>query len=282
MHNPLISVVIANYNYGRYLEAALLSIFNQDCADQVEVIVCDAASIDNSVEIINKYSDRIAWWVSEKDRGQSDAFNKGFRHARGAWVTWLNADEMYTPGAIRAVIRKIFSCPQAEWITANDFKFDDSTKKIVNVGWGPHCHPRLLLKNHAPAAVFGPTSFIKRTVYEALGPIDINLHYSMDYDYWCRLTMAGIRQCRLNRICWADRIQPSSKTFGANDEQSNARKQAELELVRIKNGYSFSFSFANLWYCLWMLVRVIDGSLLVRFFKKWTLEGRDMAVLMKQ
>jgi len=83
MSVPLLSIVIANYNYGRFLESAILSVVSQELADKVELIVCDGGSTDDSVEIIKKYSGQISWWVSEKDNGQSDAFNKGFAHARG-------------------------------------------------------------------------------------------------------------------------------------------------------------------------------------------------------
>ena len=92
MVQPLLSIVIANYNYGRFLEDAIKSVLSQDMGDKVELIICDAASSDNSVEIIKKYADKISWWVSEEDKGQSDAFNKGFAHATGKYGCWLNAD----------------------------------------------------------------------------------------------------------------------------------------------------------------------------------------------
>ena len=93
MNKPLLSIVIANYNYGRFLEEAIQSVLSQSCNDY-ELIIVDGGSTDNSVEIIKKYEDKIAWWVSEKDKGQSDAFNKGFAHAKGKYLTWLNADDI--------------------------------------------------------------------------------------------------------------------------------------------------------------------------------------------
>ena len=110
---PLVSIVIANYNYGRFLGEAIQSVIAQDMGDKVELIICDAASTDNSVDIIRQYandlpantsysewtsqansqltihdSQLITWWCSEKDGGQSAAFNKGFSHARGRFLTW--------------------------------------------------------------------------------------------------------------------------------------------------------------------------------------------------
>ena len=99
---PLLSIVIANYNYGLFLEEAIRSVLVQKCPD-VELLVVDGGSSDNSVEIIRRYSDDLAWWVSEKDRGQSNAFNKGFAHANGKYLTWLNADDVMPRGCLETI-----------------------------------------------------------------------------------------------------------------------------------------------------------------------------------
>ena len=103
---PFFSIVIVNYNYGRFLEAAILSILNQSCVDY-ELIVVDGGSTDNSVDIIRKYKNSISWWCSEKDNGQSHAFNKGFAHANGRFLTWLNADDLLMPGTLAAAKKKL-------------------------------------------------------------------------------------------------------------------------------------------------------------------------------
>ena len=100
MKDPILSIVIANYNYGRFLEDAIRSVCLQNMGDKIELIICDAASTDNSLEIIRKYASKIAWWCSEKDGGQSAAFNKGFSHARGKYLTWLNADDVLVSGCL--------------------------------------------------------------------------------------------------------------------------------------------------------------------------------------
>src|SRR5688572_24212441 len=101
-----VSIVTASYNQGPYLEAAMLSVLNQPRVN-VEYIVVDGGSTDESPEIIQRYSDRLAWWVSEKDKGHADALNKGFAHSTGEIMGFLNSDDMLTPWAL-SVVEEIF------------------------------------------------------------------------------------------------------------------------------------------------------------------------------
>ena len=128
MNKPLLSIVIANYNYGRFLETAIKSVVEQDGFDKCELIIVDGGSTDNSVEIIKKYEDKITWWVSEKDKGQSDAFNKGFAHANGKLGCWVNADDLLLPGTIKSVIGYISTHNECEWISGG-MVFLDSEEK---------------------------------------------------------------------------------------------------------------------------------------------------------
>lgn len=279
MREPILSIVIANYNYGRFLEAAITSVLSQGVGDAVEIIVCDAASTDNSVEVIKKYEKHIAWWCSEKDHGQSEAFNKGFSHARGQWLTWLNADEMYAKGMLPALLRFIERHPKANWITGNYANFDDESRKITFVTWGPHLTIPFVSGNHYPNAVFGSTTFWKRELYDKVGPIDENLHYGMDTEYWNRLTMAGYKHYRFNHYCWLFRTHDSSKTVGVQDEKSIAKRKREDEYQHNKTGYSFRYSVRNVWFVLWVAWRILDGSILVRMYKRWKYVGKDVSVL---
>lgn len=301
MNSPILSIVIANYNYGRYLGHAIESIIGQKVGHAVELIICDGGSSDESVQVIRKYAGGLPpntmlqdwieyqqeseadmncivnWWCSEKDGGQSAAFNKGFRHARGLWVTWLNADEIYAEGALRAVLAIIKKCPNAKWITANDCLFDDDTNVIRKINWGPHFQFSVFKKNRAIAAAFGPSSFFKKELLDLVGGIDESLHYTMDSCLWASFCMQGIVQTRVNKICWKCRIQKGSKTFGVKSEQSVARRNHEECYWRNKIGYTYVPGKKNLWYVLWIVGRLLDFSLIVRFYKKMKYEGRKLS-----
>ena len=309
MSRPLLSIVIANYNYGRFLEEAIRSVIVQDMSDKVELIICDAASTDNSVEIIKKYANGlppstsysdwqlmtngqqfttrfstpnsspppfITWWCSEKDCGQSAAFNKGFSHASGEWLTWLNADDLLLPGTIAAFASISSRHPKAKWVTGNMLSFDSTTRIVLDVNWGPHIQPPLLKRRKAFREVYGPTTFFKKTLYDEIGPVDENLHYAMDSEYWARLTMAGIRQTRLNHICWGFRIHPESKTEGTQSQEVMAKRQKEAEYWITKTKYGFRQRLSNPCYLLWILWRIFDGSWIVRMYHKWFVRGMSL------
>lgn len=271
MDRPLLSIVIANLNYGRFLDEAIQSVVSQKCPD-VELIVIDGGSTDNSCEIIRKYSHHISYWVSEPDKGQSDAFNKGFSHANGKYLTWLNADDVLVDGCIKKVISEIKRHPKCEWFTGNFYRFT-LDGRIVEIGWGPHYYPCILQKTNSPVVVFGPTSFFAKNLWERMGKIDERLSLIMDTDLWIRFIKAGIKQRRINCFCWAFRMHSNSKTAeydGHVLDDSSARKMhEENEYVMRKNGYRAS-RFLHLLLRIW---RLIDGSFVKRAILQQTMKS---------
>lgn len=275
MRPPLLSIIIANYNYGDFLESALRSIISQTCSDY-EIIVCDGGSSDNSVEVIKKYEDHIAWWCSETDHGQSEAFNKGFSHAKGRFITWLNADDILLPGTIKALKRLVGKFPDTQWITGNLVKFEHHNGRILEAPWGPHWVPSWIQGRGFPLPVFGPTTFWSREAYDELGPIDEDLHYVMDTDYWMRLAYAGYRYRRLNHTCWGFRLHETSKTaiFTTHDVPKETRLKINAERDKIYKKNDFRITWAGA--LLYNLLRIIDGSRFVDVYRRLFYIGRPL------
>lgn len=301
MRQPLLSIVIANYNYGRFLREAIESVLSQGVGDKAELIICDAASTDNSVEIIKEYASglppntslndwqpteasptnsqpqatKISWWCSEKDGGQSAAFNKGFSHARGKYLTWLNADDILMRGALRKTIKQMESHPQCDWFTGNFVRFL-ADGNLCEVSWGPHLYPKMLQTKHSPVVSFGPTTFFSKKVFESVGGFYEDLHYIMDAELWERFIVRGIKQRRLNFYCWGFRMHEESKTaeFGdhAVSDKVFAAIQAEKKVSLERSGYACwkIFAYINR---LW---RILDGSFVRGILLRRQLLGTSM------
>lgn len=212
MTDPLLSIVIANYNYGRFLEDAIMSVVTQADGAGVELIICDAASKDNSVEIIKKYDKNISWWCSEKDAGQSAAFNKGFSHASGRFLTWLNADDILLPGAIAAFKHAVVKYPTCEWFGGGCL-FLDPSLRVFKCGRG-----RRISASRAKrgiVGVTGPSSFFSRRLYRSVGCIDERFQYTMDTNLWLKFALiAKAQYVPFARYVWGMRMHSEAKMSG--------------------------------------------------------------------
>ena len=177
-----ISVVTPSFNQAQFIEATMRSVLEQDYPN-IEYLVVDGGSSDGSVEIIRKYADRLAWWVSERDKGQADAINKGLQRATGDVVAYLNSDDLYFPGAVRAIAEAFEKTPDAGVIYGQTQKIDahgEETKPLFLTPWSPRLHKTLCL-------IPQPSSFYARAAWEACGPFDGSLGYVLDWDFLLRV-----------------------------------------------------------------------------------------------
>lgn len=208
MNGRKISIITPSYNQAAYLEETILSVLNQDHAD-LEYIVIDGGSSDGSVDIIRKYQDRIAYWVSEKDEGQTAALNKGFKKASGDIVAYLNSDDIYLPGALARVAAE-FSDPKCYWMSGTCQFFNQSGIQHSERRRPPSFRPRWF--DHCWLSQ--PSVFWRRSLFERYGLFDERLRYCMDYDFWLRLIVEGEHCHFVDHPLAAFRWHDTSKTIG--------------------------------------------------------------------
>ncbi len=209
---PRISVVTPCFNGSQFLEGTILSVLSQEYP-LIEYLIFDGGSSDGSVDIIRRYEDRLAYWVSEPDGGQSDAINRGWRQSRGDILAYLNADDQYAPGAIPAVVDFLQRHPDVEIVYGSCYSTMPSGAQYL---YKPPEFDleQLLIENFIPQS----TVFIRRSVLDKVDFLDPSLRYCLDYDLWLRAALAGVRFQRLAGPALASfRIWPGSKTSGDPD-----------------------------------------------------------------
>lgn len=179
---PLVSIVTPSYNQAAFLNATIRSVLDQDYPN-LEYIIIDGGSTDESVNIIRRYQARLAYWVSERDAGQADAINKGWQRARGEIVAYLNSDDTYEPGAVRAAVEYLMQHPDSALVYGHCYQINEAGERVGMLRAIPVDVRALLLRN----SIMQPTVFLRRAVLEQVGMLDLTLGYSLDYDLWLRV-----------------------------------------------------------------------------------------------
>ena len=210
---PKVSIVTPSFNQARFLEASIRSVLEQDYPN-IEYIVVDGGSKDESVEIIKRYQDRLAWWVSEKDRGHADALNKGFSHATGEILAWLNSDDIYFPEAVSQAVGVLLQHPEAGMVYGDAELIDDAGTTVGQFSAKQTSYRQMLRGSvHIPQA----TTFFRAGLWRQVGPLDLSLFFSFDYDLWVRL--AKVSKLLYVPRLWAQfRIHGAGKTI-VNDDR---------------------------------------------------------------
>lgn len=182
---PLVSIITPSFNQGKYIEETLLSIQNQTYKN-IEHIIVDAGSTDQTIAILKKNSSYISW-ISEPDKGQSDAINKGIRRSHGEILAYLNSDDLYLPYTVSTVVNFFISHPDVDLIYGDIIHVDELScvTEIIQTGM---INPEdfLTCQVYLPQ----PSVFFRRTVIDKVGCFDESLHLTMDMEYWARALLA--------------------------------------------------------------------------------------------
>jgi glycosyltransferase involved in cell wall biosynthesis len=185
-NSPLVSIITPSFNQAAFLEQTIRSVLEQDYPN-IEYMIADGGSTDGSAEIIKRYSDRLAWWVSEKDKGQGGGINKGFARAKGEFIAWVNSDDYYQPGAISAAVAALQAHPEAAFVYGDVQVVDKDGKILNNLHYKNWTLPDLMTFH-----ILGqPAVFMRRSALEKAGYLDPNYHFMLDHQLWLRLGLQG-------------------------------------------------------------------------------------------
>ena len=210
---PLVSIVTPSFNQGPFLEETMDSVLSQTY-DHIEYIVIDGGSTDSSVDIIRQHDSKLAYWVSEPDRGQSHGINKGLQRSTGAIIGWLNSDDTLMPDAVARVVEVMLDSPM---VVHGSVRLIDADSRII-------ARPKLSKRKQefglrtivGEGLVNQPGAFWNRAAMERAGYLNEDLNYIMDYELWVRMALVGATFIRLGDPPVATyRLADDTKTVGA-------------------------------------------------------------------
>lgn len=234
-NTPLVTVVTPSFNQGQFLEETIKSVLNQDYPN-IEYIIIDGGSTDDSLEIIKKYSNKLAYWVSEKDSGQSDAINKGWNLAHGKYITWINSDDVLAFGVIQNFVNYLETYSSVQ-VVFGDLEIIDSNSKCIlykkakKPDWKRDL-PRL------KDPVNQPGFLMRQNLLNIVGWLNPDLYFCMDFEYFIRVAISF----NSNVIIYI----PLLAAYFRRHEGSKSNKSQIIRAEELLKIYKFLFSQKNL------------------------------------
>jgi len=225
MGSPFVSVVTPSYNQAEFIEDTIRSVIDQD-GDDVEHVVVDGGSDDGTVGILEEYEDRYDLrWVSESDRGQTHAINKGIRMSDGDWIGWLNSDDMYSEDAVDCLDRATSRYPDAD-VVYGDLRFVDRDGEEIFRRY--HTRPSSFIQSYYTPFTGNHCTFFRSRVFEELGVLNEDLEFAMDIDLYTRILESDMNCVHYPSVMGEHRIHDDAKT----GEHHDAMREEMHELLR--------------------------------------------------
>ena len=208
--NPLVSIVTPSYNQAQFLEETIQSVLDQDY-EPIEYVVVDDGSTDGSVEIVERYADRLAWWTAQENRGQVPAVNRGFRHATGEYMAYLNSDDTLLPGAVSRMTGELESDPGL-LLVYGDARYTDESSQVTGYLPSREFDVATMVRS-ADNHVVQPSTMWRREAWERFGPFDERGWYFFDFEFFLQFPPERVR--RIPEPLSTYRIHAEAKSTGA-------------------------------------------------------------------
>ncbi len=239
---PTVSVVTPSFNQGGFIRQTIESVLTQDYP-HIDYRVTDGGSTDDTVAILKSYGDRVKW-VSEKDRGQTHAINKGMAEATGEIRTYLNSDDLLRPGAVGAVVKHFRDNPACDLVYGRDALIDAEGAYIGLYPTADYSFERLVEN----CCISQPAAFWRKRIGDLVGPFDESLKLVMDYDYWLRVDRAGGTLEHIPDVLAHTRIHRQSKSSGSGKAETHRRTfYKELFDVSFRHAGYVSSTYIHMW-----------------------------------
>jgi glycosyltransferase involved in cell wall biosynthesis len=212
VEQPLVSIVTPSYNQGAFIEATIRSVLSQDYPNLAYWII-DGGSTDGTLEIIEKYADRLTGYLSEPDQGQADAINKGFRQASGEIMAWINSDDLYRPHAIQNAVRVLGAHPQVGLVYSDVDSIDANGECFNRMQYD-----QWQLADLMAFKILGqPSVFFRRSVWEDAGGLDASYHFLLDHHLWLRMALNAPIKYVPGQVWSAARMHAGAKNVADAD-----------------------------------------------------------------
>jgi glycosyltransferase involved in cell wall biosynthesis len=224
---PVVSIVTPSFNQGAFIRQTIDSVLGQDYP-HIDYRVVDGGSTDDSVAVLKSYGDRVPW-VSEKDRGQTHAINKGMAQARGSIRAYLNSDDLLRPGAVSRVVEHFRTSPACDLVYGRDALIDAEGRYLRMYPTRPYDFDDLVEQ----CCISQPAAFWRSRLADRIGPFDESLTFVMDYEYWLRAGRTGARMEHIPDVLAHTRYHRQAKTSGGGDKLKQYRKRVFREIFEV-------------------------------------------------